>query len=124
MVVRLTSKFDLKRLCKALGATALARLGAPIPDEMGQCDEVHVEEIGSEKVTIFKKDSEFCGLSTIILRGSTMNLMDDIERALDDGVNCFKCLIKDGRFCPGAGSTEMILSNILEDESKKLIDLN
>jgi T-complex protein 1 subunit theta len=25
MVVRLTSKFDLKRLCKALGATALAR---------------------------------------------------------------------------------------------------
>lgn len=29
MVVKLTSKFELKRIVKALGATALARLDAP-----------------------------------------------------------------------------------------------
>ncbi len=77
---------------------------------MGTCDEVYVQEIGSDTVTIFKKESEACRLSTIVLRGSTLNLLDDIERAIDDAVNVFRCLIKDGRFLPGAGSIETILS--------------
>ena len=29
-------------------------------------------------------------VSTIVVRGSTDNYMDDIERAIDDGVNVFK----------------------------------
>jgi T-complex protein 1 subunit theta len=31
MAVRITSKFELKRICKAIGATPLARLDAPTP---------------------------------------------------------------------------------------------
>lgn len=49
----------------------LARLDAPTPDEMGECDECYVTEIGSQKVTVFKRETEDCNLSTIILRGST-----------------------------------------------------
>lgn len=33
--------------------------------------------------------------------------MDDIERAIEDGVNAFKALVKDGRFVPGAGAAEI-----------------
>ena len=36
-------------------------------------------------------------VATIVLRGSTENAMDDIERAVDDGVNAFKALTKAGR---------------------------
>ena len=106
MVVRVMSKFELKRLCKCLDATALARLGAPTEEEIGTADEVYVTEIGSQKVTIFKRDSENCRLATLILRGSTNNLLDDIERAIDDAVHTFKCLLKDQRFLPGAGAIE------------------
>lgn len=42
MVVRVMSKFELKRLAKCLGATPLARLGAPTPEEMGTADSVVV----------------------------------------------------------------------------------
>lgn len=42
MILKVTSKFELKRLCKALGATPVARLGSPIPDEIGTCDKVFV----------------------------------------------------------------------------------
>ena len=42
MVVRIMSKFELKRLSKCLGATALTRLGAPTPEEMGTADSVVV----------------------------------------------------------------------------------
>ena len=37
-----------------------------------------------------------------------------MERAVDDGVNVFKSLIKDQRFVPGAGAAEMGLSTRLE----------
>lgn len=39
-------------------------------------------------------DSENSRIATIVLRGSTQNLMDDIERAIDDGVNTFKALTR------------------------------
>ena len=42
MAVRLTSKWDMRRLAKSIGATVLPRLAAPTPDEMGFCDDVKV----------------------------------------------------------------------------------
>jgi len=33
-------------------------------------------------------------IATIVIRGATDNLMDDIERAVDDGVNAYKALTK------------------------------
>lgn len=49
-------------------------------------------------------------MATIVVRGATTNIMDDIERAIDDGVNCFKVLTRDGRMVPGAGAVEMELA--------------
>ena len=47
MVVRVMSKFELRRLCRCLNATALARLGAPTAEEIGVADDVYQTEIGS-----------------------------------------------------------------------------
>lgn len=48
-----------------------------------------------------------------------MNLLDDIERAIDNGVNVVKSLTKDGRLLPGAGATEMALAIYLQDIASK-----
>jgi chaperonin GroEL (HSP60 family) len=34
--------------------------------------------------------------------------MDDIERAIDDAVNVYRCSLKDGRFVYGGGAAEMV----------------
>jgi len=107
MVVRLMSKFDLRRLCKATQATALPRLIAPTAEEAGHCDQVNVAEIGDTQVVVFKQEREDSAMSTVVIRGLTDNIMDDIERAVDDGVNCFKALTRDPRMVPGAGAVEM-----------------
>lgn len=57
---------------------------------------------------MIKRETTDCKLSTLVLRGSTNNLLDDIERAIDDGVNVFKSMIKDPKFVPGAGASEIV----------------
>ena len=37
MVIKIQSKFDLRRICGALGATATLRLGPLTPEEIGEC---------------------------------------------------------------------------------------
>lgn len=37
LAVKIPSKFELRRICGALGATALVRLGPCTPEEMGEC---------------------------------------------------------------------------------------
>eukprot|EP00123_Amoebidium_parasiticum_P014885 comp22685_c1_seq1/m.35103 comp22685_c1_seq1/g.35103 ORF comp22685_c1_seq1/g.35103 comp22685_c1_seq1/m.35103 type:complete len:546 (-) comp22685_c1_seq1:106-1743(-) len=110
MVVRIQSKFDLRRLCKAIGATALARMGAPTPEEMGYCDDVRVTEIGDQDVTVFSQEEEGSQVATILVRGATDNAMDDVERAIDDAVNVFKQICKEPRFVAGAGACELELA--------------
>lgn len=63
-------------------------------------------------------------MSTIVIRGATDNYMDDIERAVDDGVNVFKGVCKDGRLTAGGGSTEIELARQVVNVIDVIVNVN
>ncbi|KAF8648226.1 hypothetical protein AX16_006363 [Volvariella volvacea WC 439] len=121
-VLKVLSKFDLRRVCRVVNATPLARIGAPTPEEAGFIDVFETIEIGGDRVTVLRQlvegdagfnpqeKGERTKTATIVLRGATANHLDDLERAVDDGVNVIKGLLKDARLVPGAGAAEMELA--------------
>lgn len=121
--LKVHSKFELARLAKTVGAQLIPKLGAPIPEEIGHAESVKVKEIGSTKVTVFEVQSVDLRVTTIILRGATNTIMEDIERSLENGVSCFKQIINDSRYVFGAGSTEAHLVSKLEEVSSQLTGL-
>ena len=109
MAIKIMSKWELKRIARAVGATPIVKLTTPSPEELGRADEISFREISSKWCTVFRRDEDENKMATIILRGATNASLDDTERAVDNGVNTVKTLIKDGRMVPGAGATEIYL---------------
>lgn len=124
MVLKISSKFELRRFCRTTGTVALLKLGQPNPDDLGYVDSVSVEEVGGARVTIVKNESGGNSVSTLVLRGSTDSILDDLERAVDDGVNTYKAMCRDSRIVPGAAASEIELARRLKEFSFKETGLN
>ncbi|XP_078435748.1 TCP-1/cpn60 chaperonin family protein [Wolffia australiana] len=119
MVLKISSKFELRRFCRTTGAVALLKLSQPNPDELGYADSISVEEIGGTRVTVVKNEEGGNSVSTVVLRASTDSILDDLERAVDDGVNVYKAMCRDSRIVPGAAATEIELAQRLKEFSQR-----
>merc|ERR1712192_99028 len=112
LAIKITSKFELRRVCRTVGATSIIRTGPPLPEELGYCESIKMEEISSQKLVIIKtRDSK---IATIVLRSASPNILDELERAVDNAVNVVRSVGKDPAFVPGAGATEIELAHQLQ----------
>ena len=124
MAIKMPSKFELRRFCRATNATGIIKLGRPSADELGYVSSIDVREIGGTKCVVVQQNDATSRVATVVLRGSTENVMDDIERAVDDGVNAFKALTKDSRTLPAGGATEIELAHRLAAFGRKQTGLD
>ncbi|VAI41126.1 unnamed protein product [Triticum turgidum subsp. durum] len=119
MVLKVSSKFELRRFCRTTGAVALLKLSQPNAGELGYADSVSVEEIGGARVTVVQNEEGGNLVATLVLRGSTDSILENLERAVDDGVNTYKSMCRDSRIIPGAAATEVELAKRLKEFSLK-----
>lgn len=119
MALRIPSKFDLRRLCRATGAAALTKLQAPGAGDLGFVKHMEVQEIGGVNCVVLQQDASLGSVATVVLRGSTEGFLDDVERAIDDGVNGYKALCKDARMLAGGGGAEIEVARRLAEWGRK-----
>lgn len=120
LVLRLQSKFELQRVARCVNAVPLARLGAPLKDELGYADLIELRELGSTRVTVIEKGAAHSHLASLLLRGGSPALMDELERAARKGVAVFKAALADDRFVLGAGAAEAFLAARLQRHAAAL----
>ena len=124
MAFRTMSKFELRRIARSVGATMLVRMGAPTKEEMGYADEIKLTEISSQKCILIRRDSENNKISTVILRGTTNDMLDNLERVVNCGVNAYRAVCRNPVFVAGAGAIDMYLCEKLKEYAKTVTSLD
>lgn len=123
LVLRLMSKWDLRRLCATVNSVCIPKLRPPTKEELGYCQKVYLDSVSEQQVVIFERGTDSSTMCTVLIRGATDNILDDIERAVDDGVNNFKILSKtpdNAEYVAGAGAVEMAIASRLTDFGQKI----
>jgi T-complex protein 1 subunit theta len=86
---------------------------------------LEVIEVSGRKITLLSQEQdEDTSIATIVIRASTENVINDLERSLDDGICAVKTLATDGRLLPGAGAVELELSRQLKAYAEEVKGLD
>merc|ERR1719330_752772 len=117
------SKFERRRLCRMFGARMCVTKDFT-PEDLGfvkSCSEI---EIGGRRVSKLEQaEGESC-ISTIVIRGASENIMNDIGRACFDGINTVRAMCRESEFVPGAGACEIELARLIQDYGSKVAGLD
>ena len=116
---RRVPKSDLESLSRATGAKIVSNLNELSETELGKS--LSVEEIKhvDEGMTYIQGCDNPKSL-TILIHGGSDHVIDEIERALKDGLGDVASVIKTKKVVAGAGAIEIALSKRLRDFSTSL----
>ncbi|KAI9594783.1 chaperonin-containing T-complex gamma subunit Cct3 [Syncephalis fuscata] len=119
-VLRRMRKTDNNRIARATGATIVNRVEDLKESDVGtRCGLFNVDKIGDEYFTFLTgcKDPKAC---TIMLRGPSKDIINEVERNLQDAMCVARNVFFDPRLLPGGGATEMAVSVKLGELAKSI----
>merc|ERR1712098_789350 len=118
--IRRLRKSDNLRVARACGATIVNRTDEITESDIGtECGLFEVRKIGDEYFTFIEecKDPKAC---TILLRGASKDILNEVERNLQDALNVARNLYQDPALVPGGGAAEMEVAHLLGQKAKSL----
>jgi chaperonin GroEL (HSP60 family) len=116
---RRVKKSDMERLAKSTGASIINNINDLDKSDLGYADLVELKKVGEEKMTFVSglKDPKTV---TILVRGGTTHVADEVERSLVDAWSVVKVAIEDGKMVTGGGSTAMEIAMQLRDYAQSV----
>ncbi len=113
LAIRRVKKSDMKKLAKATGGNIVTNLKDLEDTDLGSAGYVHEKLVGDSHMTFVEEASKGKSVS-LLLRGGTEHVVDELERAIHDALKVVGVAIEDGAILPGGGATEIELSRELE----------
>jgi T-complex protein 1 subunit gamma len=113
-------KTDNHRVARATGATIVNRAEDLKESDVGtECGLFEIRKIGDEYFTYLVecKEAKAC---TILLRGPSKDVLQEIDRNLQDAMAVARNVMFEPRLCPGGGATEMAIACRLTEKSKSI----
>ncbi len=114
IAVRRVKSSDQGQLARATGATPVSSVDDLSEDNLGFAGSVAQKEIAGDQ-RIFVEDVDDAKAVTLILRGGTEHVIDEVDRAIEDSLGVVRTTIEDGKVLAGGGAPEVELSLALRD---------
>lgn len=116
--IRRVRKTDNNRIARVSGAAIVNRTEEISEAHVGtKCGLFKVTKLGDEYYT-FLTECENPKACTVLLRGASKDVLNEIERNLQDAFCVARNVFLDPRLLPGGGATEMALSAILAKRAR------
>ena len=110
--IRRAKKSDMEALSKATSGKIVTNLDDLSAEDLGHAEKVEEKKIGESEMTFITGCPEAKSVS-VLLRGGTEHVVDEIRRAFDDAVGVVSVAWEDGAVLTGGGSVLAALSRDL-----------
>jgi archaeal chaperonin len=107
--VKQVKESDLQKLARATGAKIVTGFKDLTPSDLGNAAKVEERKVGDDDMTFVTGCSNPRSVS-ILIRGGTEHVTQEVERSLNDALKVVSSVIEDGVVCPGGGATEIDLA--------------
>ena len=97
---------DLQHIAEATGGRAIRNIKELTKNELGHAGLLEQDREGDQGKT-YLRDCKGAKTVSIVIRGGTEHVVDNVERAIDDGLRVVKCVVEDGKIVAGGGAPEV-----------------
>ena len=109
MAIRRAKKSDIEALAKATGGRVVSNIEGLSEQDLGFAGIVEVRKIGDDEMT-FVMDCKNPKAVSILVRGGSEHVVDEIDRNLADAIGVVSLVFQDGKIVTGGGATEIELA--------------
>ena len=119
MAVRRAKKSDMEKLEKATGGKVVSTVDDLTESDLGYAGLVEERKISGDKMLFIEQCKNPHAVS-IVIRGGTEHVVDEVDRSLHDTLRVLGSIIEDGKAVAGGGAVETELALTLRDYSASL----
>lgn len=118
LAVRRVKSSDMEKLAKATGARIVTNFDDLTEKDLGSAGMVEERKIGEDKM-VFVQDCKNPKAVSILIRAGLERQLDEAERALNDAIMNMISLIRDLKYVPGGGASEMAMASAIRRGAPK-----
>jgi thermosome len=119
MAVRRVKRSDIEKLARATGAKIITSIKDARPEDLGTAGLVEERKVGEEKM-VFVEDIPNPRAVTILVRGGSDRILDEVERSLQDALHVARDLFREPKIVPGGGAFEIEVARRVREYARKL----
>ncbi|MEM3246987.1 MAG: thermosome subunit beta [Candidatus Micrarchaeaceae archaeon] len=119
LAVRRVKKSDMEKLAKATGAKIVTSLADLSESDLGFAGLIEERKVADEQMVFVEKCKDPKSV-TIFIRSSTQQVVNEVERALNDALGAVASAVEGRKYVIGGGSIEIDLANGLREYASEV----
>jgi thermosome len=119
MAARRLKESDMEKLARATGGKVVTNLKDLTAEDLGSADLVEERKVAGDEM-IFIEGCKDPKAVSMLVRGGTEHVVDEVERAVHDAISVISAAIEDGKMVAGGGAPEIEVARQLREYAETL----